>query len=165
MKTYKIRINPLPLQDVALVSSNDDAKKLVLKHTVQIDKDGNLKKLSIDQFSGKHFLLNENGFPMNDIDAFEHSQSDSLARTVLQRIKVSHPESIDQSLTPDEMFASVVPSSWSSPAEFVRAQQTFAKVVYQRTEQLRQAAALKAAQKAVSSKSKKVDQSVKVEPE
>lgn len=77
--------------------------------------------LPIDQFSGRPFNLNPQGFPMNDIMAYEHAQSDSYAESVLRRINVLHPDSVDQNLSPDEMFEQIVPSNWSSPAEYVRA--------------------------------------------
>ena len=98
----------------------------------QVDSHGVPLVLPIDQFSGKSFCLNPQGFPMNDIMAYESAQSNSFAETVLRRINVLHPESIDQNLTPEEMFDSVVPANWSSPAEFVQAQKNFASKWYAR---------------------------------
>lgn len=82
--------------------------------------------LDIDQFSGQKFMMNPQGFVMNDIMVFEQCQSDSVARSVLQRIKVLHPESISQDLTPEQMFASVIPANYGSPAEFISAHKSVA---------------------------------------
>lgn len=86
--------------------------------------------LDVDQFSGQKFMQNPQGFVMNDIMVFEECQSDSVARAVLNRIKVLHPESISQDLTPDEMFASIIPANYGSPAEFVSAHKAVAERVY-----------------------------------
>ena len=168
MRTHKIRLTPVSSIGVSLVV--DGAKKNQkaserLVYTSCTDDKGLLQPLAIDQFSGKRFMLNENGFPMSDIEAFETSQSDSVARAVLQRIKQIHPESISQNLTPEQMFSRVVPANWSSPAEFVRASKKFAECCYNEAAQVRaaQAAAQAAAQSATA---KKPDsKSVHVDPE
>ena len=59
----------------------------------QVDNHGVPLVLPIDQFSGKSFCLNSQGFPMNDIMAYESAQSNSFAETVLRRINILHPES------------------------------------------------------------------------
>ena len=167
MRTHKIRLTPAPSIGVSLVvdgskKKNNSSERLVF--TSCTDEKGLLQCLAIDQFSGKRFMLNENGFPMNDIEAFETSQSDSVARAVLQRIKQIHSESIAQNLTPEQMFSRVVPANWSSPAEFVRANQKFAECMYKETASIR--AAQVAAAQAAAAKAKKPDpNSVKVEPE
>lgn len=167
MRTHKIRLTPAPSIGVALVVEGSNKNKDVcerLVFTSCTDDKGLLQRLSIDQFSGKRFMLNDNGFPMSDIEAFETSQSDSVARAVLQRIKQIHPESISQNLTPEQMFSRVVPANWSSPAEFVRASKKFAECCYNEASQVRAAQA--AAAQAAASKVKKSDpNSVKVEPE
>lgn len=98
----------------------------------QVDKRGVPLVLNVDQFSGKPFCLNPQGFPMNDIMMYESAQSASFAESVLHRIQVLHPESIDQNLTPEQMFEQIVPANWSSPAEFVRASKIFAEKWYAR---------------------------------
>ena len=167
MRTHKIRLNPVPSIGVTMVVDGSKKNKQAserLVFTSCTDENGLLQPLNIDQFSGKRFMLNDNGFPMNDIEAFETSQSDSVAQAVLQRIKEIHPESIPQNLTPEQMFSRVMPSNWSSPAEFVRASKMFAERFYNETSKFRAAQA--AAAKAAAEVAKKSDpNSVKVEPE
>lgn len=166
MRTHKIRLTPAHSIGVALViegskSKKDASERLVF--TSCVDEKGLLQPLNVDQFSGKTFMLNENGFPMNDIEAFETSQSDSVARAILQRIKEIHPESIQQNLSAEQMFSRVMPANWSSPAEFVRASKMFAERFYNESAQIRAAhAAAVKAKKVVSEPSKT---SVKVDPE
>ena len=169
MRTHKIRLVPSSSIGVMLVvdgskKNGADAERLVF--TSCTDEKGIVQRLNVDQFSGKHFLVNENGFPMNDIEAFETSQSDSIAQAVLQRIKEIYPESISQNFTPEQMFDRVMPSNWSSPAEFVRASTMFAERFYKETAAQRAAqAAAQAAAAAKKSASKDNSQSVVVEPE
>ena len=148
MRTHKIRLTPVPsigVQLVVDVSKNSKKPSERIVFTSCTDEKGILQPLNIDQFSGKRFMLNENGFVTNDIEAFETSQSDSIAQAVLQRIKEIHSDSIPQNLNPEQMFARVMPSNWSSPAEFVRASTMFAERFYNETAQARasQAAAAK----------------------
>lgn len=96
----------------------------------QVDKRGIPLVLNVDQFSGKPFCLNAQGFPMNDIMMYEGAQSASFAETVLRRINVLYPDAIDQNLTPEQMFEQIVPANWSSPAEFVRASKILAQKWY-----------------------------------
>lgn len=166
MRTHKIRLNPVPSIGVTMVVDGSKKNKQAserLVFTSCTDEKGLLQPLNIDQFSGKRFMLNDNGFPMNDIEAFETSQSDSVAQAVLQRIKEIHPDSIPQNLTPDQMFSRVMPANWSSPAEFVRASKMFAERYFNESQA---AAAKAAAAKASAVSAKKPDpNSVKVEPE
>lgn len=104
----------------------------ILKPTSKCDERGSLLVLNIDQFSGKSFLLNPQGFPMNDIMIYEQAQSADVAEKVLRRINVLHPNNIDQNLTPEEMFEQIVPANYGSPAEFVRCSQIFANKYYAR---------------------------------
>lgn len=87
-------------------------------------------QLDVDQFSGQPFMLNANGFICNDIMMFEQCQSDSVARSILQRLKVLHPESLPQNLTIDEMMSSIVPANYGSPSEFVSAHKVIAQKLY-----------------------------------
>lgn len=145
MITSKIR-RKAPYGAMYLVSQKEieienDKKKKEVRTVVQIvpngqvDKRGALLVLPVDQFSGKPFCLNPQGFPMNDIMIYEQSQSSSVAESALRRIHVLHPDNIDQSLTPDEMFERIVPANWSSPAEFVHASKIFGQKWYAREQE------------------------------
>lgn len=117
---------------------DDKKKKKVVSVSVvvpnsQMDDKGHLLVLPIDQFSGRPFCLNPQGFPMNDIMIYEQSQSVSVAESALRRINILYPESIDQNLSPEEMFERIVPSNWSSPAEFVHASRAFSEKWYARS--------------------------------
>lgn len=142
MITSKIR-RKAPYGAMYLVSQKEieienDKKKKEVRTVVQVvpngqvDKRGALLVLPVDQFSGKPFCLNPQGFPMNDIMIYEQCQASSVAEAALRRIHVLHPESIDQNLTPDEMFERIVPANWSSPAEFVQASRIFGQKWYAR---------------------------------
>lgn len=99
---------------------------------------GNAKELDIDSFSVQPAMLNCYGFPMNDIMAYETSQSESVARSVLQRIKVN-PEipGTDLKKSVDDQFVDLCPANWDSPAEFLRYQQSVAERAYKRASELR----------------------------
>lgn len=103
---------------------------------------GNNKELDIDSFSTQPALLNPYGFPMNDIMAYEESQSESVARSVLQRIKVN-PDSPDVDLkrSIDDQFDELCPQNWDSPAEYIRYQKNVAASAYKRAEKIRKAKA------------------------
>lgn len=168
MRTHKIRLTPSSSIGVVLVTEGAKDKKnasVRLVFTSCTDEKGLLQLLAVDQFSGKRFMLNDNGFPMNDIEAFETSQSDSVAQAVLQRIKEIHPQAIDQNLSPEQMFARVMPSNWSSPAEFVRASKMFAERFYNETAEIRAAQAAAAAAKAKKTVPAATKTSVSVDPE
>ena len=85
-------------------------------------KDGSVKELDVDQFSGQPFMQNSNGFICNDIMMFEQCQSDSVARAVLERMKVFHPDSYPQDMSLDEMMSCAMPANYGTPAEFVSSQ-------------------------------------------
>lgn len=128
---------------------DDKKKKKVVSVVVpnsQMDDKGHLLVLPIDQFSGRPFCLNPQGFPMNDIMIYEMSQSASVAESALRRINILHPESVDQNLSPDEMFERIVPANWSSPAEFVQASKAFSQKWYSRAKARADAAAAAAEQ-------------------
>lgn len=91
------------------------------------------QKLDIDQFGTSYHLLNPCGFPMNDIMAFENAQSESVARTILQRISVNKDTGVvNDDRTIDEHFADLCPAGWSSPSEYVRYQKRVAENYYTR---------------------------------
>lgn len=118
---------------------NQNFERLVRK-----DEKGNpIDYMAIDQFSAKPFMQNASGFICNDIMAFEESESDSVARAVLARCKVLHPElSHDPDLSVSEIFDRIVPATFGSPTDYVRLQKHLATLDFERIE------ALKAAEKA-----------------
>ena len=85
-------------------------------------KDGSIKELDVDQFSGQPFMQNSNGFICNDIMMFEQCQSDSVARAVLERMKVLHPDSYPQDMDIEQMMSCAMPANYGSPAEYVSSQ-------------------------------------------
>ena len=98
-----------------------------------VSKDRVNRRLDIDPFGASQKLLNPCGFPMNDIMAFETAQSESVARTILQRINVIPDSGMTQDgRSVDEHFADLCPSNWSSPAEYVRYQKKVAENYYNR---------------------------------
>lgn len=103
---------------------------------------GLIESLPVDQFSGKSFLLNSCGFPMNDIMIFEEAQSDSVARAALARIKQVNAGNPNDGLTLEQRFQRIVPANWSSPAEYVRASQTLARMNLAEVADRQRAAAL-----------------------
>lgn len=167
MKTFKIRNNGCysgMFETFQKEVEEQHKKKSVVTcfiPSVPRNDTGSIVPLPVDQFTGKSFLKNKSGFPMNDILAFETVQSDQLARAVLQRTQIfNFPKNQEMSL--DEQFASIVPSNWSSPAEYLRASEQFAKMAYEK--QIRAAQAEQAkqvAQDKISPESKVVN----VEPE
>lgn len=129
-----------------------------------LDKARVNKKLDIDPFGTSQKLLNPCGFPMNDIMAFEHAQSESVARTILQRINVIKDTGLtSDSRSVDEHFADLCPSNWSSPAEYVRLHKLVATNYYNRAQSKVAAAAL--AKKAAEDASIKDGQVINVIPE
>lgn len=96
---------------------------------VPLNDDGSPNVLPIDQFSGKSFLLNECGFPTNDIMAYEEAQNDALARTVLSRLNMQAQNRGD-GLSLQQRFDRICPANWSSPAEYVRMSKRLAEMQY-----------------------------------
>lgn len=101
-----------------------------LEHTMLTDEEGNTTLLPVDQFSGKSFMLNSNGFIMNDIMQFEEAQSDGVARAALARLQVLHPDSLPADMTVDDAMKQIVPANFSSPAEYMRLEKSFAEKFY-----------------------------------
>lgn len=138
MKTHKIRVSePCSMLKRTIEVSVSSGKKNNKKVTVVIpnikqNDDGSFDVLPIDQFSGAHFMLNDCGFPMNDIMAYEDTQNESIARAVLSRIHVidnGKPEN----LSLQEQFDNIVPSNWSSPAEYLSLHEKFARIAFDRS--------------------------------
>ena len=120
--------------------------------------------LDIDNFGTSKKLLNPCGFPMNDIMAFEDSQSDSVARAILQRISVNKETGIpEDGRSVEEHFADLCPANWSSPAEYIRYQKKVAENHYKRVQQ--KAAAAKAAKEAAQAAAIDDAKRINVDPE
>lgn len=128
------------------------------------DKERVNKRLNVDQFGTAKQLLNPCGFPQNDIMAFENAQSESVARTILQRISVNKDTGVvNDERSIEEHFADLCPSSWSSPAEYVRYQQLVAENYYKRVESKK--AAAEAAKRLAQQQAIKDAQNINVDPE
>lgn len=117
----------------------DTFKEDVLYDSTLLDKDGNCTVCPVDEFSGKEFMLNENGFIMNDIMAFEESASDSVARAVLERCRPLHSQNFDQSMSSQQMLDAMIPANFSTPAEYMKLQQAFAIRWYENVTKQQQA--------------------------
>lgn len=136
MKCFKIRVSePSPMlrcvTEVAVKSDSSNKSKniSVIIKNIPRNSDGSFIVLPVDQFSGKRFMLNASGFPMNDIMAYEETQNDSIARAVLSRINVVNNGKTDD-LTVQEQFDRIIPSNWSSPAEYLSVCEKFGKMAY-----------------------------------
>lgn len=135
MKSFKIRCSEpsLMLRRVIEVSVEGDKKKSkkisVVIPNIPLNPDGTFVVLPIDQFSGKSFMKNSCGFPMNDIMAYEDTQNDSIARAVLNRINVVN-NGKPEDLSVQEQFDRIVPSNWSSPAEYLSVCEKFGTMAY-----------------------------------
>lgn len=123
----------------------------------QRNEDKSVKCLPIDQFSGQPFMLNDCGFIMNDIEAFENTQSDSIARAVLSRVPVFKTSDADDGLSVTERLQEVLPANCCSPAEFARASKYIARVRYQRAADKAAARAAAVAAARTKDSPKKVD--------
>ena len=122
------------------------------------------RQLDIDNFGTSKKLLNPCGFPMNDIMAYENAQSETVARSILQRINVVKDTGLTQDgRSIEEHFDDLCPVSWSSPAEYVRYQKLVAENYYRRAESKAEAARL--AKEAAQFAAVKDAQSINVNPE
>lgn len=139
MKTHKLRVSdpsPMLKRTVEISVSSADKKKnkkisVVIPNLKQND-DGTFDLLPIDQFSGSNFMLNDCGFPMNDIMAYEETQNESIARAVLSRIKVVDNGKPSE-LSLQEQFDNIIPANWSSPAEFLSLHEKFARMAFDKS--------------------------------
>lgn len=135
--SHQVTINVKPEQEKDSSGKKVKAKSVVIhtrKFVYPTDDHGLVKVLNVDQFSGKKFLLNACGWPMNDIQIFEEAQSDSIARAALSRLKTIGSREGD-GLTLEQRFERIVPSSWSSPAEWIKACTAFGKLAYAQQQQ------------------------------
>lgn len=119
-------------------------------------EENNLVVLPVDQFSGQPFMKNSNGFIMNDIQAFNETQSDGIARAILSRTPVFKKDTTEDGLSVDQRLNEIIPSNCCSPAEFARISKHIATQRYER-EQARQAAVLAQQQAALKKQPKKTD--------
>lgn len=119
-------------------------------------EENNLVVLPVDQFSGQPFMKNENGFIMNDIQAFNETQSDGIARAILARTPVFKKDTSEDGLSVDQRLDEIIPSNCCSPAEFSRISKHIATQRYQR-ELARQEAAIAAQHAALNKQPKRVD--------
>lgn len=119
-------------------------------------EESNLVVLPVDQFSGQPFMKNDNGFIMNDIQAFNETQSDGIARAILSRTPVFKKDNVDDGLSVEQRLDEIIPSNCCSPAEFSRISKHIASLRYQR-EQARQEAAVAAQQAALKRQPKRVN--------
>lgn len=138
MKHFKIKlVAPYVAHMLEYQIEQNNKKGDKVENTVQsafaldipLNDDGSPKVLPIDQFSGKRFLLNECGFPTNDIMAYEEAQNDALARTVLSRLNLQAQNRGD-GLSLQQRFDRICPANWSSPAEYVRMSKRLAEMQY-----------------------------------
>lgn len=124
MRTYKIRVSD---PHFAYEFVHDDGSVETLS---PLRDDGSVDVVNVDQFSSQPFMLNQHGFVSNDIMVFEQSQSDSVARAALARLKTINSGSLPADLDVDTALRMVVPSNYGSPAEYFRLQRSFAENVY-----------------------------------
>lgn len=172
MKTFKIRTSQPceKLYAVAekFVKKDKDAepeKVLAVVANVHHNSDGSTKKLPIDQFNGKYFLRNASGFPMNDIMAYEEAQNDSIARAVLSRISVIK-QSPQIARSDQELFDTIVPANYSSPAEYLSICEKFGRLAFAKAEKIRADVAMKASARKAAAAKKAVNKvTANVDPE
>lgn len=169
MRTYKLRTLAACsglYKNIDVRVKKDEKEEVVSIPTlnVPVNSDGSPKLLPIDQFNGKRFLRNKAGWPMNDIMAYEEAQNDSIARAVLQRINVIKSQDAPVNRTDQEIFDSIIPSNYSSPAEYLSICEKFGRMAYIKAEQVRAAQAAAAAKAAKAAKNTS-SKTVTVEPE
>lgn len=135
MKKFKVRTSvpsSMLYRTVEVVVDDNQKKSKKIScviPNIPLNPDNTFKVLPIDQFSGKSFLRNPSGFPMNDIMAYEETQNESVARAILSRINiVNNGKPADLSI--QEQFDNIVPANWSSPAEYISICEKFGKMAY-----------------------------------
>lgn len=109
-----------------------DFEKKEFEDTLMYDENGVCQAVPIDIFASQPFMFNDCGFPINDIMAFENAQSDSVARACLERIRVLHPDNAPAGMSPAELMRQIVPANYSTPAEYMKIQDYFARDFYAR---------------------------------
>lgn len=131
MKCSKLRTTPA-------LGARECLRDGVVVRLPLLDDEGRPSVLNVDQFSGLPFMLNSSGFVMNDIMMYEQAQSDSVARSVLARIKEIKPQSLgDEEFSMTEAFERICPPHFGSPAEFLAYQEKIAELDYHRVQSLK----------------------------
>ena len=111
MSKYRVKsVSPIPFLVI-----NENLIDTRLK-----TEENNLVVLPVDQFSGQPFMKNENGFIMNDIQAFNETQSDGIARAILARTPVFKKDTSEDGLSVDQRLDEIIPSNCCSPADQLR---------------------------------------------
>ena len=126
MRIYKFKTSH-SLPPYLVFDGKDGMVDITLKR-----EDGSLDVSSVDEFSGQPFMLNENGFIMSDIQVFEEAASDSVARAALHRLQVLHPDNAPIGTPVSDLMRQIVPFNFSTPAEYLKIQEAFAKDWYAR---------------------------------
>ena len=111
-----------------------------IKDVRPVNSDGSVKILPIDQFPAQKFMQNEDGWVMNDIQAYESTQNESVARAILQRCPIIAEDRQSDGLTWQERLQEIVPANFSSPSEFVAISKKIANIRYNRAIQRQEAA-------------------------
>lgn len=124
MKTSKLRLVCCP--PIGWIFGKDG-----FVSSLPIDADVKVKRLPIDPFAGLSFMINEQGWLKNDIQAYEDTQNISVARAILQRCPVLSGDKPDN-LSLDERLSQIIPCNCSSPSEFVRVSKHIASEQYAR---------------------------------
>ena len=138
MKTSKIRVTCAAF--VGWQLGNDGFVSVL-----PLSQDDQVKRLPIDPFAGLSFMINEQGWLKNDIQAYEDTHNVSVARAILQRCPVFTADKPDN-LSLDERLSQIIPANCSSPSEFVRVSKHIAQEQYaRRVAQEKAAAAAQAA--------------------
>lgn len=149
MKTSKIRVKPCA--PVALVFNGKEIVSIL-----PVAKDNKVKKLPIDPFAGLSFMVNEQGWLKNDIQAYEDTHNAGVARAILQRCPVFSADKPDN-LSLDDRLSQIIPANCSSPSEFVRVSKQIVQEQYARRVALEKAQAMAQAAKSKGDKPKSVD--------
>lgn len=130
-KCFSVRTSPA-------LGAREFAREGIVERRPLLDEKGHKSVLNVDQFSGLPFMLNSSGFVMNDIMMYEQAQSDSVARSVLARIKEIKPQLLgDEEFSMTEAFERVCPPHFGSPAEFLAYQEKIAELDYNRVQALK----------------------------
>lgn len=124
MKTSKLRVKPASLMNWLIGKDS-------LISTLPLSQDEKVKTLPIDPFAGLSFMINEQGWLKNDIQAYEDTHNVSVARAILQRCPVFTADKPDN-LSLDERLSQIIPANCSSPSEFVRVSKHIAQEQYAR---------------------------------
>ena len=111
-------------------------RAILYEHTdKRNEKTGEIEILPVDPFAYSPGLVNPCGFPMNDIYAYEHAASDSIAEAILARINPSF-EDTNAAVPIEDKIAQCIPRGWSSPAEYTKYSRKVAEHFYNKQKNL-----------------------------